>query len=261
MSRPVRIGLIGYGAIGRALEQCLRTTPPVAEIVAVLTRTRQADLGGRSVASLEALLETRPDIVVECAGQDALRQHAPPLLREGRDVVVASVGALADAASSDLLARAAADGGGRILVASGAVAGLDGLAAAKHIGITAVVYRQRAPVTSWLGHRLAPANLPELTEHVMFRGTAREAAQLFPKNANVTASVALAGIGLDRTQVELVSDATIGRNRHEIFAEGAFGVLSVEISAEPISPGIRSSRIVAGSLLHAAVRGAQLVQI
>ena len=246
--------MIGCGAIGGAVVEALAALPaPRPELVAVLTRTpRPALPPGVSVTSLDALLAARPDVVMECAGQAALLEHAPAILGAGLDLIASSIGALADEGFADRLA--AIGGPGRLVVASGAVAALDGLAAARLIGIETVLYRQIAPVTSWRGHPLAPPAIEQPGTQRVFAGTAREAARLFPKNANVTASVALAGIGFERTRVELVSDSAATTTRHEIAAEGAFGTLRLEISARPVAPGVRSSRLVAGSLLHAALR-------
>jgi aspartate dehydrogenase len=246
----MRIGLIGYGAIGRAFCECAEGQ---AEVVAVLTRQPRAGLSA-GVTTLEALLATKPGVVVECAGQAALRAYGPALLGAGIDVIAASVGALADTALMEAL-LAARSGGTRLVVPSGAVAGLDGLGAAKQVGLSSVTYRQSAPPTSWIGHPDAPAGLERPGAHLVFRGTARDAASRFPKNANVTAAIALAGIGFERTMVELYSDGSLTRNRHQIFAEGAFGQMSVDIDAEPIAPGVRSSRLVAGSLLYTALAG------
>lgn len=246
----MRIGLIGHGAIGRAFCECAQGH---AEVVAILTRQPREGLAV-GVTSLEGLLAARPEVVVECAGQAALRSHGTALLGAGIDVIAASVGALADAALMEALLTARS-GGARLVVPSGAVAGLDGLGAARHVGLSSVTYRQSAPTTSWSGHPDAPEGLERPGAHLVFRGTARDAASRFPKNANVTAALALAGIGFDRTMVELYSDGSLTRNRHQILAEGAFGRLSVDIDAEPIAPGVRSSRLVAGSLLHTALTG------
>ncbi|MDB5415792.1 MAG: hypothetical protein JWR10_4127 [Rubritepida sp.] len=249
----LRIGLIGYGAIGRAFCDALRMRDG-ARLASVLTRSPREGLA-EGVTSLEAFLAAKPTVVVECAGQPALAQHGAALLALGLDVIAASVGALADAALAERLRDAARQGGGRLIIPSGAVAGLDGLAAAKVVGLASVTYRQSAPPTSWIGHPDAPPGLDLPGAHRVFAGTAREAASRFPKNANVTAAIALAGIGFERTTVELFSDGSLTRNRHELFAQGAFGSLHVDIDAEPIAPGIRSSRLVAGSLLHTAMHG------
>jgi aspartate dehydrogenase len=117
------------------------------------------------------------------------------------------------------------------VIASGAIAALDGLASARLVGLSSVTYRQRPPVTSWRGHPLAPLETETPGVHAVFRGTAREAARLFPKNANVTAAIALAGVGLDSTRVELLSEMSAARNPHEIHAGGAFGTLRLRQQA------------------------------
>lgn len=253
MTAKMRVGLIGSGAIGGVLLGMLAEAG--VEVAAVLTRSPRLDLPPNiSVTALEALLAADADVIIECAGQEAFRQHVPSLLREGRDVIAISGGALAEERVEEEVREAARLGGAGLSIASGAVIGLDGLAAARPLGIHAVTYRQRAPVDSWIGHPLAPPDLAARPEHLLFEGTARHASRLFPKNANVTASVALAGIGFDRTTVQLVSDASISRNTHVLEADGEFGTLRAEVSAKPVAPGVKSSRLVAGSLVHAVLR-------
>ncbi len=117
------------------------------------------------------------------------------------------------------------------------------LSAARRGGLDRVTYRGRKPVASWRG---TPAetvlDLDTLKDtRIHFRGTAREAARLYPKNANVTASVALAGIGFDATEVELVADPACTSNCHELEAEGAFGNFSLRLNGTSW-PTIRSRR-------------------
>jgi aspartate dehydrogenase len=213
-------------------------------------------------ADLDAFLAARPELVVEAAGHGALVQAGPATLRAGIDLLVASVGALADPAIEQALRAAARAGGARIRIPSGALGGLDALGAARLAGLDEVTYVSRKPPAAWRGTAAESlVDLAAVREPTVFLATtAREAARRFPQNANVAAAVGLAGIGLDRTRVELMVDPQVGGNRHRILARGAFGELDVSVEARVLPDNPKSSRMAPMSLLAALAReGAELV--
>jgi aspartate dehydrogenase len=166
-----------------------------------------------------------------------------------------SSGALADDKLREKLVRAAEEGESQLSVVSGAIGALDALAAAGVGGLASVTYRGRKPPQGWAG---SPAegklDLDSLTRPaVHFSGSARDAALQYPKNANVAASVALAGLGFDNTQVELVADPGIARNIHEIVAEGDFGRFEFRIEGDALPDNPRSSAIAAMSVVRASL--------
>ncbi|HVR54655.1 MAG TPA: aspartate dehydrogenase, partial [Pseudorhodoferax sp.] len=170
-----------------------------------------------------------------------------------------SVGALGDAALRAEIEEAARAGGGRPLVASGAIGGLDALRAARAsgaAGLHSVRYTGRKPPLAWAGTPAeARCDLAAVREPtVVFEGHAAEAARAFPKNANVTAAVALAGIGFERTAVTLVADPGVTANVHELQATGAFGSLSLQLANAPLPDNPKTSWLAALSIeaaLHA----------
>jgi len=248
-----RIALIGYGAMARALIDCLGAQSSLA-VGAVLLRTGNAPTGIVLVRSVEALLAWSPDLVVECAGQQAVRL-APTLLAHGIDTVIASVGALGDAALARELASAAAAGSSKLIIPAGAVGGLDALRAARLGGLDGVRYVGRKPPSAWCG---TPAesghDLPGMTvQEVVFEGKATDAITLFPKNANVTAAIALAGVGFDRTHVTLIADPAISRNQHEIEAEGSFGHFRIVLENYPLATNPKTSQLAALSVALAVI--------
>jgi len=202
-------------------------------------RARVAASSFPLVATPDALLALRPAIVVEAGGHAALAMHAPTILRSGRDLLAVSVGALADPATYDALLTAAHEGGGRIVVASGAIGALDALAAAALGGLDRVTHTTRKPA-----HTLLPAaEAATLTaEREIFRGSAREGALHFPESINVAAAVALAGLGFDHTEVRVIA---------EVVAEGAFGALRFTIENIPSAENPRTGRLVALSIVRA----------
>ena len=135
---------------------------------------------------------------------------------------------------------------------SGAIGGLDALSAGSVGTLSQVTYRGRKPPQGWRGSPAqAKLDLDALSEPaVHFSGSARVAALEYPKNANVAASVALAGIGFDKTQVELIADPGIARNMHEVVAEGDFGRLEFRIEGDSLPDNPRSSAITAMSVVR-----------
>ncbi|MCJ1901705.1 aspartate dehydrogenase [Paracoccus versutus] len=261
----MKIGLIGQGAIAQYVSERLAAEGhPVTAYLLRPERAREmrAAHGGlkgvgpvfvSSVAELPADL----DLVVDCAGHQALREYGAGILQAGFDLTTVSLGALADPAFEQELRSAAAEAGTRLFLASGAIGALDALRAARIGALQRVRYIGRKPPEGWSG---SPAedqlDLSALNglPATHFTGTAREAALSFPKNANVAAAVALAGIGFDRTEVELIADPTISANIHEIHAEGAFGQLEFRIAGKPLPGSPRSSALAAMSVVDTVLQ-------
>jgi aspartate dehydrogenase len=263
-----RIALIGLGAIGRAVADGLAREPEGGELVAVLVRPAHVAAAGAALpatvaiaTTIGALLAKRPTLVVECAGQSAVAQYGEGVLAAGGDLLVVSTGALAAPGLLDQLKAAARASGARLIVPAGAIAGLDGLGALKRAGLTRVTYTSTKPPLAWRG--TAAESLIDLASvaepTVFFEGTAREAALAYPKNANLAATVALAGLGFDATRVRLVADPAAAANTGEIEAESAAGTMRL-VMAGRASANPKTSASVAYSVLHAvAARGATLV--
>lgn len=254
-----KIAIIGYGAVAAYLSAALRDSD--TDIVAALARPGR-EAAARSVLRCDTVLtraEALPsglDCVVDCGGHAALRAHGATILAAGTDLITVSLGALADADLHRDLIQAAEAGQSRLHLATGAIGGLDALSAAAAGRLERVTYTGRKPPAGWAG---SPAettlDLSTLDAPGMhFDGTARDCALAYPKNANVAAAVALAGLGMDATRARLIADPAIDRNVHEITAEGDFGRFTFTIEGRGLPDNPKSSALTAMSLVHALAR-------
>jgi len=250
--------LIGYGAIGRLVldrlsdDSGVRVThllvrPNRKDELAVALGTRVAVIGG-----LDELTDM-PDCAIECAGHGGVVEHVAPLLERGVNVALVSVGALAAPEVAEALEAAARRGRSQLTLVSGAIGGLDAISAARIGGLDEVIYTGRKPPLGWLGTPAERAvDLKTLSgSAVIYEGSAREAARRYPKNANVAATVSLAGLGLDRTRVTLVADSSVSRNVHHVVARGAFGEMEITLSGEPLAENPKTSSLAAYSAVRA----------
>lgn len=256
-----RIGLIGLGAIGATIvEMWAQMLSERERLAAVLVRPAQVDLASQRVgaktlvtADIGTFLDSDLDIVIEAAGHGAVQQYAERILAEGCELHVLSTGALADRSLRQRLQATAARGPGRIVIPTGALAGFDGLLSMRAAGLLSVKYTSAKPARAW---RNTPAEracrLDELEgPAVIFAGTAEEAAREFPRNANLAAAVALAGIGFEKTRVELVADPRITDNVARIEAASAVCKLDLTLTSIAFSENPKTSQITAMSAIAA----------
>lgn len=255
----VKIGIVGCGTIGAALARAVDEgkIPALLAGLANRTRARAEDLAGSlrtppPVLPVPDLVQVS-DLVVEAATGKALEEIVPACLRHGKDVFVISAGGLL---GHEDWVREADARGCRILLASGAIAGLDGVRGAVIGRVDSVTLTTRKPPKGLAG---APylvergIRLDSLTEETLiFEGTAREACRGFPTNVNVSAALSLAGVGPDRTRVRIIAVPGGTFNRHRIEVRGEFGRLVVEVENVPSATNPRTGllSIYSLSLIH-----------
>lgn len=254
-----RVGLIGCGAIGTAIMAALPT--PLTndlELVAVLVRPGKlkrppASSAASLTTDIESFMRTRPDYVIEAAGHDAVMAYGEAILSNSCEFHVLSVGALADDALRERLLKCARGSGGRIIIPSGALAALDGLRSMREEGLESVKYTCTKPVDAWRSTAAdEEVHLDEIrSAQCIFSGSARVAAKAYPRNANLAAAVAFAGLGLDRTQVELIADPAAVGNTARLQARTASEMLDLTFTRMGFSNNPRSSRITAMSAIAA----------
>lgn len=240
--KPLRVGVAGLGAIGSVVVDALIAGIPGMTIGGVLTRRPGSmnairPLPGDLHASSPEELAARCDVVVECMPPDLFRQIAEPAIAAGRLFIPMSVAQLI---FHDDLFRRAAERGSRIIIPSGAIAGLDGIRAASQAPIASVTIISTKP----------PAALSQDGDVVsdkrcIFSGSVREAAQVFPRNVNIAAAVSFAGIGPDRTRMEIWTDPTATRNSHRVEVDAEAARMTFEIEAQPSPGNARTSRLAA----------------
>jgi aspartate dehydrogenase len=248
----MKLAFIGHGAIARQILKHVGEGRRHQAVIILDVADTHAPGGPRVTTRLADLIAAKPDLVIECAGHGAVDAYAIPVLEAGFDLLIVSIGALADAALREKVFAAAKRAKGRVLLPAGAVAGIDGLVAARYGGLNSVRLRSRKPPLSWGGAPgvegidLAAIKSPT----VIFAGAADEAARLFPKNANVAATVALAGLGFSKTAVELVADPAATRNIHELEVEGAFGKFRITLENVPSPDNPKTSALTAMSIIR-----------
>jgi len=236
----MKIGIIGFGAIGRFLAQNLGD-----EVLWVV----DCDPAARKrLLKLKLECGFFPSLPEKCGGAElvveAASQQAVPILEKclsHSDVMILSVGALSDDALLGRLIFAAEKNNRKIYVPSGAIGGLDAIGAAARVMNGMLLETVKPP--SSLGR-------DDAARTIVFEGSARQAVKLFPKNVNVSATLALAGIGFDRTKVRVVSDPAVKKNMHRVTVDSGAGKMIFEFENVPFEENPKTSKLAAMAALE-----------
>ncbi|OWY28138.1 aspartate dehydrogenase [Herbaspirillum robiniae] len=265
----LHVSMIGCGAIGAGVMEILKCDPEVAFDMVVVPEAHMDSARG-VVSSLAPaakvvtrLGDERPDLLIECAGHQAIGEHIIPALERGIPCMVVSIGALSEPGLVEKLEAAARAGKTQVQLLSGAIGAIDALSAAKVGGLESVVYTGRKPPQAWKDTPAdGPFDLVGLKEAtVIFEGSAREAARLYPKNANVAATLSLAGLGLDQTRVRLYADPGVTENVHHVEAKGAFGGFELTMRGKPLAANPKTSALTVYSVVRALGNRAHALSI
>ncbi len=259
----MRVGLLGGGVIARLFLEHIRDgRMGEARVVAIAGRGERSrgaalarEFGVPYGVGRDALLAARPDVVVEAASHDAVREHAEALLDAGIALIMLSAGALADDRLRERLEGAAARRRTLLHVPSGGIGGLDALKAACAAGADEVSIAVTKPAQAWKGipyvERLG-VDLDRLTGPVtLFEGSAREGVPHFPANVNIAAVLSLAGIGFDRTRLKVVADPALRFNTHFIRIHGATGTVDLRFESVPSPDNPKTAMLACYSALAA----------
>jgi aspartate dehydrogenase len=242
VTNSCRVGLIGSGALGNLIRTHLE-----AGVVPGITLTSVFSL---EQGSLDHVL-TNCDIVVEAAGQAALRAHGPAIVASGRTLVALSNGVLAD----DEMVQILTGGPGRFVPSAGAIGGFDLIDALRISGQLRDVslHTVKSPpslVQPWMSDEDRTVLEAGSTFMNVFTGSARDATRLFPANANVAATLGVRSIGLDRTRVIIDADPQAPSTRHTVVLDSTLGHYELTFANTPSSSNPKSSELAAFSVLH-----------
>src|SRR5450759_1966588 len=259
----MRIGIIGGGVIARLfLQHIARGDMGEARVVAIQGRSDASrgkplaeQYGVPFVTRLDALIAERPEVVIEAASHDAVREFARPLLQQGIPVIILSGGALCDDALRARLEATAAKHKALLYVPSGGIGGLDALKAVCVAGADSVEIAVTKPPAAWKGIPYVEKmnlDLDHLTGPVtLFEGPARAGVPRFPANVNIAATLAMAGVGFDRTQLKVVADPALIYNTHYINIRGKTGTISIKFESVPFPDNPKTAMLACYSALAA----------
>lgn len=267
-SKERTVAVAGLGAVGLAVARRLDRGIPGLKLVAVSARNRTrarrivAGLGGGVEIEDLGQLANLADIIVECLPTVAFPLVAEPALKAGRTLVVVSVGALL---AYPHVIDMAKEFGAEIIVPTGALLGLDAVQAAAQGTINSIRMVTRKPPAGLAGAPYLRENAIDLNgltaPKLVFEGTAREAIKGFPANVNVAVALSLAGIGPDRTRIEIWADPTIDRNRHTITVDADSACFEMSISNIPTKENPATGKITALSVIAALRKFSSPVRI
>jgi aspartate dehydrogenase len=238
------VGLIGCGTIGTHLALAIESrTVPNASLVGLFDMVYDSAKSLKSKlnscpkvhADFSSFIDSPADIMIEAASQEAVRKFAKPIIEARKDLMIMSVGALADTTFlAELLDLAAVrKAHSRIYVPTGAIAGIDAIRSVKHIldSITLTTTKHPKALAGAPFFAKGEVNLDTITEVTeIYEGPAAEAVKLFPANVNVAAVLSLAGLGAGKTKVRVLVDPRATTNQHEIVATGRFGDIKITVN-------------------------------
>lgn len=253
----MKLGIIGCGAIGSDVSKAADNMDEIEKIY-LFDIDKKAE---QNLCKTIKKAEIKPvgdflenvDVVFEAASQQAVREYAERTLKAGKDIIIMSVGSLFDDKFRTKLEKIAREKQCKIYLPSGAVCGIDGILSASVDIIDEVTLVTTKPPRS-LGK-----NLDRRT--IVFEGNARDAVKKFPRNINVAANLSIAGVGLDKTKVEIVADPVATRISHKILAHGKFGRLRAEVENMPNPNNPGSSYLASLSAIATLKRIVSPIQI
>ncbi|MBO5547180.1 MAG: aspartate dehydrogenase [Candidatus Methanomethylophilaceae archaeon] len=259
----MRITIVGCGSRGSKLAEAADKMMEVKRIYLVDTDKKRAEAVAASLNKAELVEDVEEelyhcDLVIECATQDAAKTVIPKVVSRGVDIMIMSVGALVDDEFRAMVTDKASQCDAKIYIPSGAICGTDGLRSSTVGAVQEVELITTMPPLSFECIKYVEdkgvdvKTIKDTT--VLFKGTAREAVQYFPRNVNVAAIVSIMGIGFDKTMVTIQADPAIKTNSHELRIKGEFGEMTTHTFNVPSPINPRTSNLSVFSAISALQR-------
>lgn len=238
------VGLIGCGTIGTHLASAIDSgRVPNASLTGLFDvidssasnlKTR-LNSNAQVYHDFDRFIDSAVDIIIEAASQQAVKDFGKKIIESGKDLMVMSVGALADTPFLQELLQLAPirNGRSKIFVPSGAIAGIDAIRSVRQMADSITLTTKKSPMALAGAPFFATKNVSLdniTTVTLIYEGSAADAVKLFPANVNVAAVLSLAGIGVEKTRVRILADPETTTNQHEIVATGSFGEIKISVN-------------------------------
>lgn len=260
-----KVAVIGYGSIGKEIiASAKRQEIPNAKIVAVFDNRPEVvnsidnqypdvQLFSEFDKFYNSQIYSALDVIIECASKDAVREYGKKIIESKKDLIVLSVGAFSDKEYLSELQKLSNLNNTRILIPTGAIAGLDSIRSVKKyldsLSITTTKHPKSLAGAPFF--KSSKVSLDDIkSETVLFEGKASTAIELFPANVNVAVATALAGVGIEKTRVKIVADPSISVNKHEIVAKGSFGEIHIVVQNIPSPTNPKTSYLASLSAIE-----------
>lgn len=245
---PIKVGIAGLGAIGSAVAKALIGGIEGMELTAISDPSPSINLPTPNYDLAE--LPDAVDLVIECLPPHIAPDCANACQQAGKDLIMISACALLN--DPKIIEQNKATNS-RIIVPSGALSGIDGVSSLKQMGIKRAVIASTKKPLAYSGAPYIEENKIDLSaikeKTCLFKGNALEAAKGFPANVNVAATLSLAGIGAEKTEVEIWADPDIKGNQHAIEVQGEFSTIQSKIINTPDPQNPKSSMLAAQSIV------------
>jgi aspartate dehydrogenase len=261
------VGLIGCGTIGSELalvidsgkikKAALVSLYDEVEKVVVELKSKLQNKNIETFSNFSHFITSpafaNADIIIEAASQDAVKKFAKTMIQSGKDLIVMSVGALAEPDLLEELLDVASKKEVHIYVPSGAVAGIDAIRSVKHLLNSVTITTTKNPkalagAPFFEKTRIKPETITQ--KKLIYEGTAKDAVKKFPANVNVAAVISLAGVGMDATKVKIIADPAASLNQHEITATGKFGEINIVVRNTPSPSNPKTSYLAVLSAIE-----------
>ncbi|MDP9197034.1 MAG: aspartate dehydrogenase [Thermoproteota archaeon] len=265
------IAIIGCGSIGTEILRSINNGDiPHAKVVAIVEvreGVAEMSLGKLNIHDIQVFSDfqdflnssvfTFVDIVVEAASQLAVRNYGKRILEFGKKFLILSSGVFADPILLTEFVNLAEQKKAEIVIPTGAIAGIDAIRSVKKNLTAVTITTTKNPISLSGAPFFKESKIKAETitcKTLLYKGSAEDAISKFPANVNVAVTLALAGVGLKRTEVSIIADPDIKINQHEIHASGNFGDIRITLRNNPIFGNPRTSMLAALSAIE-SLRG------